>query len=279
MKNVFFVLLLISTVVFGQQNDKKWEKVRAFENEGKIKSANEIVTKIYKKAIARKDEPQMIKCFFYQSKYTQVLDENAKAKIVGNLKTDINRASIPSKAILNLIYAKYLKDFSNDYDGYSVVEVDSVAVMVDSAAALIDEVAATIDTGSVTGIKTPEIDSIEVPHSNYVPQEFTTEYDVINTFNKTLENEAILKATSLMKYKDIFDFPDLEKFKEENLWNYLLKENITFFTEKIQPWKIQNSDFLAHKEQLLGNSNAFLKLNLDFVQEPNVKKFWSFIKN
>jgi uncharacterized protein YfaS (alpha-2-macroglobulin family) len=264
MKNVFFVLLLISTVVFGQQNDKKWEKVRAFENEGKIKSANEIVAKIYKKSVARKNEVQMIKCFFYQSKYSQVLDENAKAKIVGNLKTDISRVSVPSKAILNLIYAKYLKDHSNYYnDAYAIV--DSVTVMIDSAAA-------TIDTASVIGIKITEIDSVEVPHSDYVPQEFTAEDDLIAAFNKTLENEAILKATALIKYKDIFDYPNLEKFKQENLWNYLLKENISFFTEKIEFWKIRNSDFLTYKEQLLGNSNAFLKLNLDFVQEPNVKK-------
>ncbi|RED19679.1 alpha-2-macroglobulin family protein [Flavobacterium cutihirudinis] len=264
MKNILFVFLLISTAVFSQQNAKKWEKVRAFENEGKIKSANEIVTKIYKRSVARKDEVQMIKCFFYQSKYSQVLDENSKTKIVDNLKTDISRVSIPSKAILNLIYAKYLKDHSNYYD--------DVYAIVDSAAVMIDSAAATIDTAAVSGIKVEEVDSVEVPHSDYIPQEITTEDDVIATFNKTLENEAILKATPLIKYKDIFDYPDLEKFKQENLWNYLLKENITFFTEKIESWKIRNSDFSIYKDQILGNSNAFLKLNLDFLQEPNAKK-------
>ncbi|MBS7255379.1 alpha-2-macroglobulin family protein [Flavobacterium branchiicola] len=262
MKNLLFVFLFFSTTLFAQQNDKKWTKAINYENDGKIKSANEVVTKIYKKAVARKDEVQMIKCFFYQSKYLQVVDENAKSKIIINLKKDINRVSIPSKAILNLIYAKYLKDYSN-YDDYMVV--DSAAVMIDSAAA-------TIDTASVTGIKVTKIDSVEIPHSNYIPQEITTENDIVSTFNKTLENEAVLKATSLIKYKDIFDYSDLEKFKDENLWNYLLKENITFFTEQIKPWQIQNSDFLVYKEQLLGNSATFLNLNLDFIKEPNVKR-------
>ena len=75
------------------------------ENNGKIKSANAIVAKIHKKAVADKNEVQIIKCFFYESKYLQVVDENAQTKIINNLKTEINRASIPSKAILNLVYA------------------------------------------------------------------------------------------------------------------------------------------------------------------------------
>src|SRR3954470_8398206 len=122
MKKILLVCLLFTTVLFAQKNDKNWVKVSSYENEGKIKSANEVVDKIYKKAVSKKDEVQMIKCFFYQSKYLQVIDENAKTKILDHLKTDINRVSIPSKAILNLIYAKCL----NNYYNYAVV--DSAAV-------------------------------------------------------------------------------------------------------------------------------------------------------
>ncbi|GAA6766396.1 hypothetical protein AAFH68_23380 [Flavobacterium sp. CGRL1] len=136
MKNMLFVFTLISSTLFAQQNDKNWAKVIAFENEGKIKSANELVAKIYKKATAKKNETEMIKCFFYQAKYLMVIDENAKTKILDNLKTDINRVSIPSKAILTLIYAKCLNHYSN-YDDYAVV--DSAAAVVDDEASLIDQ--------------------------------------------------------------------------------------------------------------------------------------------
>ena len=117
MKNILFILLFISTSVFAQQNEKKWEKVIDFENEGKTKSANELVEKIYKDAVSDKDEAEMIKCFFYHSKYLLLIDENAQTKILNNLKTDINRVSIPSKAILNLVYAKCLNDYfiQNNY--------------------------------------------------------------------------------------------------------------------------------------------------------------------
>ncbi|MGO4771042.1 alpha-2-macroglobulin family protein [Flavobacterium sp. W22_SRS_FK3] len=265
MKKILFVFLLFTSTLFAQKTDKRWGKVSSYENEGKIKSANEIVDKIYKKAVSRKDEVQMIKCFFYQSKYLQVVDENAKTKILNNLKTDINRVSIPSKAILNLIYAKCLNNYSN-YD-YDVVVVDSAAVAVDDAASLIDSAVATIDTSAVDGIA--------VPISSETSINFTSEKEIIALFEKTLDNESILKKTSLTKYLAIFSFLTLEKLKNENLYDYLLKENIDFFTEKIERWEIENSQTSAYKNELLGDSEAFLKLDLNFIKEEKFKKVLS----
>ncbi|TDW47050.1 TonB-dependent SusC/RagA subfamily outer membrane receptor [Flavobacterium sp. 270] len=261
MKKILFVLLLFSVSLLAQHKDKKWEKVIAYENEGKIKSANEVVAKIYKKAVSKKDEVQMIKCFFYQSKYLQVLDENARTLIISNLKKDIARVSIPSKAILNLVYARYLKDYG---------EYDYVAGVVDSTAAYVSEAA--YDSTAVAIDYAVAIDSVEVPHSDYIPYKNASDNDIALAFEKTLENEAILKATLLSKYEAIFNFPSEGKPKNETLWDYLIKENITFYTEKIQSWNIQDNDFLIYKEQLFGNSEAFLKLNLDFIKDENIKK-------
>lgn len=257
MKNILLVFLFFTTALFAQQNDKKWIKVASYENEGKIKSASKIVDQIYKKALNRKDEVQMIKCFFYHSKYLQVVDENAKKKIINNLKTDIDRVSIPSKAILNLVYAKCLNNYANyDYD-YAVSAVDSAAAVVDEAAYMAS-------------------DSIEVPSSEDFkinpPSEITHEEEVNAAFDKTLENEAILKATPLTNYQSIFEFLTIEKLKKENLYDYLLKENIEFFTQKIQRWEIQNSEITVYKSELLGSSDAFLKLDLNFIKDENLRK-------
>ncbi|QOG03709.1 alpha-2-macroglobulin [Flavobacterium sp. MDT1-60] len=254
MKNILFAFLLFTSALFAQQTDKKWTKVASYENDGKIKSASKIVDQIYKKAINRKDEVQMIKCFFYQSKYLQVVDENAKTKILKNLKTDINRVSIPSKAILNLIYAKCLNNYSN-YD-YAVAVVDSAAAVVDEAAYA-------------------AADSVEVPSSqDYISPstEFTPEKEVIAILEKTLENASILKTTPLTNYQAIFDFLSLEKLKNENLYDYLLKENIDFFTQKIERWQIQNSEIAVYKNELLGNSEIFLKFDLSFIKDENLRK-------
>ena len=270
MKNILFVFLLFTTALFAQKNDKNWAKVAAYENEGKIKSANEIVDKIYKKAVSAKDEVQMIKCFFYQSKYLQVVDENAKTKILDHLKTDISRVSIPSKAILNLIYAKCLNRYSNYDEAYAVV--DSAAAVVDEAAAMIDSASFTVDTIAVA-IDTTAV--VDMPEDDKASIDFTSEKEVIALYEKTLENESILKKTSLKKYQAIFSFLTLEKLTNENLYDYLLKENIAFFTEKIERWKIDNSQIPPYKNELLGNSEAFLALDLNFIKEENFKKVLS----
>ncbi|CAM3679023.1 carboxypeptidase-like regulatory domain-containing protein [Flavobacterium chungbukense] len=237
MKNIVFVFLLISTILFGQQNDKKWDNVIALENQGKVKSANEIVAKIYKKAIAQKDEVKMIKCFFYQSKYLQVVDENAQTKILNNLKTDINRVSAPSKAILNLVYAKCLTDYykRNQYQIQSRTN-------------------------------TTELDD---DFLTWTEKNFNTQIDL--ALKSSMENEAILKNTSLTKYDAIFDYPTIEKFKTLNLLNYVIAENISIQSQKIRSWEIQRADFLSSKKELLGSPNDFIKLNFDSVSNENLK--------
>ncbi|MGQ7945355.1 alpha-2-macroglobulin family protein [Flavobacterium sp. WC2509] len=248
MKNIYLLLLLISTTLFSQQYEKEWNKVIKNENDGKIKTANEIVAKIYKKAVSKKDEVQIIKCFFYSSKYLQVVDENAQTKILNNLKTQIKYVSIPSQAILNLVYAKCLSDYNEHYDDVAVVVADTIALAEGNNEA-------TIDTSTVNDFKTAE--------------------DIVKIFDKTLENETALKATPLTNYEPIFDFFTLEKFKKENLFDYLLEENITFYKSKIYEWNFQPKEYENYKNIFLGNTGAFLKLNLDFIKDENLKKVLS----
>ncbi|MCI9843797.1 alpha-2-macroglobulin family protein [Flavobacterium pectinovorum] len=238
MKNIVFVFLLLSSTLLAQQNDKKWERIIAFENEGKIKSASKIVDQIYKKAVSDKDEVQMIKCFFYQSKYLQIFEENAQTKILNNLKTDIDRVSLPSKAILNLVYAKCLDDYYN---------INSYKIQQRTNTTFLDE-------DFLTWTDTLFKSKIEI------------------TLQHTLSNEKKLKATLLSQYEPIFDYLKLENFKNENLFDYLLNENIKFYAPKIQHWQIQKNNFEAIKEQLLGKSKDFTKLNFDFVTDSNLKK-------
>lgn len=248
MKNILFAFLLITTSFYAQNYEKNWNTVIENENNGKIKSANAIVAKIHKKAIADKNEVQIIKCFFYESKYLQVVDENAQTKIINNLKAEINRASIPSKAILNLVYGKCLSDYSDSY-------IDTTAVAVDTVVA--------------------EPSNDEVFTDSAQVNDFNKEEETSKIFEKTLENEAILKTTPLTNYEAIFDFFTLEKFKKENLYDYLLKENIAFYKTRIYEWQFETKEYETHKNILLGNTNLFIKLNLDFIKDENLKKILS----
>jgi TonB-dependent SusC/RagA subfamily outer membrane receptor len=238
MKNTFLFLLFLSASIFGQNYDKNWIKVIEYENEGKIKSANAVVSKIHQKATQDKDEIQIIKCFFYESKYLQVLDEDAQTKIINNLKTEINKASIPSKAILNLVFAKCLIDYQkqNFYLLYNRTNIES------------------FDDQFLT----------------WTSKDFSEQID--RALEKTLLDEAILKQTSLSNYLLIFDYSDEEKTKKDNLFNYLLKENIALYTPQIRQWEIQKKEFLTYEKGLLGNSASFLQLSFDFVKNEKLKK-------
>ncbi|MEG2101541.1 MAG: hypothetical protein RRY99_08525, partial [Flavobacterium sp.] len=237
MKNILFVFLLVSSILFGQQNDKKWDKVIVLEKDGKVKSANSIVNKIYKKSVTEKDEVQMIKCFFYQSKFLQVVDENAQTKILNNLKTDINRVSIPSKAILNLVYAKCLNDFHKKDPYFSYNRADT----------------------------TFQEDNFKTWTDAFLISQ------IVNSYMNSLENEAVLKSTSLTNYETIFDYSTISDFKNQTLYDYALTENINYFSAKIYEWEISKSEYYTYKKELLGSTSDFVNLNFDFIKNTKLK--------
>ena len=185
MKKILFSFLIISTSFYTQNYQKNWNKVLDNENNGKIKSANVIVAKIHTKAVTDKNEAQIIKCFFYESKYLQAVDEKAQSKIINNLKAEINKTFIPSKAILNLVYEKCLSDYQkqNSYLIYSRTKTSR------------------LDDGFLT----------------WTNEDFISK---INTsFEITLKDEFIIKSTPLTQYEELFDFLTLKKFKKERLFD------------------------------------------------------------
>jgi TonB-dependent SusC/RagA subfamily outer membrane receptor len=237
MKNIYLALLFISTSLFAQQYDKDWNKVIKNENEGKVKTANQIVDKIYKKACAKKEEAQIIKCFFYSSKYLHVVDENAQTKILNNLKSQIKQISIPSQAILNLVYGKCLDGYLNK-NRYTIQSRTNTTILDD--------------------------DFLTWSASNFKNQ-------IGLAFEKTLENETLLKNTPLTNYEPIFDFITLDKLKKESLFDYLIKENISFHSKKLNSWGFKPKDFKEYKNPLLGDSNEFTGLKLEFVKDTILK--------
>jgi hypothetical protein len=71
-------------------------------------------------------------------------------------------------------------------------------------------------------------------------------------FEKTLLDEAILKQTYLSS--TYFFIIVKRKTKKDNLFNYLVKENIALHPQ-IPNWEIK--DFKAYEKELLGNSASF----------------------
>ncbi|WP_291086293.1 MG2 domain-containing protein [Flavobacterium sp. BFFFF1] len=200
MKKLLLILFFIySASSFSQHFNDDWEKVVLLEEQEKIKSASEIVDRIYAKAKSRKDEPQIIKCFFYQSKYMLKLEEEGQSKILASLRRNIDIVSIPSKSLLEMVYAKCLDKYlqKNSYKLYSR--------------------------------KTPADSNGNFLTWNHA--EFTKEIEL--AYEKSVADKEVLEKTSLLAYEPVFDFLRPEKFKKENLYDYLLKEYIDYLSKQL----------------------------------------------
>ena len=109
-KALLLIIFLISLVSYAQNYDEKWKIVTDYEKDGRVKSAAEEVDKIYTLAKKDRNEPQIIKTFFYKSRYMLILEEDAQNKVIKNLKKEKQSLSEPSKALLESLYAQILND-------------------------------------------------------------------------------------------------------------------------------------------------------------------------
>lgn len=235
MKKIILLLLLVSSsVTYSQNYEKSWEKVIHYEIVGKTKSANRQVESIYKKASLEKNEVQIIKCFFYKSKYLQTLEEDSQFKIIKNLEQEIKKASIPSKAILNLVYANCLKTYinNNSYKFYRRTKLDSN------------------EKGNFL---------------TWTISDFNTQIEIL--YAESISNESVLNNTPLKKYEEIFDFFNKPIDENKTLYNYLIKENIEYLTSKTYSGNYYRND-KNDLINLLGNNDAFLNQKTDSIKEP-----------
>jgi TonB-dependent SusC/RagA subfamily outer membrane receptor len=240
MKNIFtFLLLFIFCFGFSQDFDRNWDRVIQLENEGKIKSANEIVQKIQSKATKNKDEVQLIKTFFYKSKYMLTLEEDAQRKIIYDLQNKIAIAPITSKAILNLIYARCLKSYLdwNRNNFYKRTKLDS-------------------------------IDSKDFITWNI--NDFENQID--NAYLNTLKDEEVLKKTPVKDFEPIFDFFSIDTFNATSLYDYLIQANIDYYIQKANKWEIVNFNNQEYTKALLGSNQEFRALKLDSIQNKSILK-------
>jgi len=240
MKHLYTIALLISfSIGWTQDFDKNWDKVIQLENDGKIKSANDIVAKIQSKAANTKNEVQLIKTFFYSSKYMLTLEEDAQRKIIANLQNRIAKAPAASKAILNLIYARSLKSY---------LEYNRTKIYKRSP----------LDSTDVKDFVTWSLDDFEK--------------QIDSAYTNTLKQSEVLKKTPINQYEPIFDFFSLEKFNSTSLYDYLIQANIDYYTPKANQWEIMYFYDAHYTKCLLGSNEEFNALSLDSIKSKSTLK-------
>jgi TonB-dependent SusC/RagA subfamily outer membrane receptor len=243
MKRLLCILFFIAAATaFSQDFSDKWDKVIRFEEEGKIKSASAIVDNIYATAQQVRNEPQIIKCFFYRSKYMQTLEEEAQSKILKLLRQNIDEVSIPSKSLLEMVYAQCLKKYvqENHYKFYSrKTDPDS--------------------TGTF---------------ATWNNEDFKKE--IRSAYDRSIANKAILRQTSMRNYEPVFDFLTLEKFKKENLYDYLLKEYIDYLSHQIST--IFSAVPILNSDLLFADSATFIASDFSKLNDADALLIITFLK-
>ncbi|MCW1147928.1 alpha-2-macroglobulin family protein [Flavobacterium lacisediminis] len=232
--------LLISTFSFSQNFEEQWKEVMQLELDGKTKSADEIVTKIYKKANRKNIEPEIIKCFFYKSKFLQVLDENASEKIVLDIRKEIKKASKPSKGILNYIYAQLLTKYLNK---------------------------------NATNIykRTPIQDNTSQDFLTWSLSEFHAEIE--KAYDESIKYKAELRQTSVKDYKEIFEISPYLDGANYSLYDFLSDKYVSYFGSKTNFWEIKSN---AKYEELVslfyGTTSDFIKLKGNEFNQKSLEK-------
>lgn len=238
--------LFVFTFSFSQNFDEHWKEVYRYELDGKIQSAQKEVEEIYKKAKKKKDEVQIVKCFFYLSKFEQVFDEKAQSTIISNLREEIKNADPVSKALLNYIYATVLQNYYNRHS-YTI--------------------------GQRTELATQK----KLDFLTWTSLDFNAEIE--KAMKNSLQNEKFLRAISVKSLKEIFEISPNVDAKNYSLYDFLVEKSIEHYKPKVKRLELQkNKNESDLFENLYAESHTFINYKLSSLIDENLKKLVSILQ-
>jgi TonB-dependent SusC/RagA subfamily outer membrane receptor len=233
--------LTLSTTLFAQQNfDNQWKKVYQFELNGEIKSAQKEVQSIFKKAKRQENEVQLVKTFFYLSKFKQVLNENAQLTIIKDIEREINEAKPVSKALLRYIYIEMLVEYQSNYR-------------------------------KNVNQRTPIKDQKNHNFLTWTALDFYNEID--SNYTKLLESESDLRAVSVASFKEIFEISSNVDAKNLSIYDFLFEKCSLYFQSKVNPLTInKNSIKIDDIGLFFTEPNIFQQSNFKLINDQNLQR-------
>lgn len=236
-KNILILFLFTVAMGFSQDFKDEWREVIQYELDGKIKSASEVVDKIYKKAKRKDIDDQIIKCFFYQSKFLQVSEEHYQVIVIANLNAEIDRSKGSKKAILNYIYISILENYYQNFR-YSI--------------------------NQRTDLKENNSSDFKTWTQNDFQKEINKTYDNL------LKDENKLRATNITNFASILYISPYTDAKNMTVYDFLQPKVIKHYLGYLHYLKGKwYQDFVPN---LIANSEAFVQLKIDSISVSSLKK-------
>jgi TonB-dependent SusC/RagA subfamily outer membrane receptor len=238
------VLCFSFSLIFAQDFKSEWREVIQFELDGKITSAHDKVNEIYKKAKRKNFEDQIIKCFFYQSKFLQVRNENYHSIVIKNLQTEIDESKGSKKAILNSIYASILESYYQN-NRYAI--------------------------NKSTDLATNE----SVDFKTWTGNDFEKEIDL--TYASLLKDENELRNTGIEKFSSILEISPYTDAAKMNVYDFLQPKVITHYFKNL--YVLSDEKYQDLVKKLITTSEVFVQANMDTLSIENLKKGIQILQN
>lgn len=223
LKKIILVIFTgIAFTAMAQTNNeylKNWKKVEDLEKKGLTKSALAEVINIYNLAVKDNNDAQQIKSCMYQVKYHNLTDENSQENNIFFVDTLIDKAKAPAKNILQSMQAEMCWQYlqNNRWKFYN-------------RTALQEE-------------KSKEISTWSIDKLHRV---------IAKLYKASLQNESLLKATSLTGFEAIIIKGENTRQLRPTLYDFIAHRALSYFmtdenqlTKPAYQFKISDSKAFA----------------------------------
>ena len=243
-KLLLFILFFTISSGFAQDFQQEWREVIQFELDGKVKSASSVVDEVYIKAKRKNVEDQIIKCFFYQSKFLQVQDENAQTLIVRNIRTEIANSKFSKKALLSSIYATLLESHyqRNQY---------------------------------VINARTNLKNNSSLDFNTWTRIDF--ENEIAKTYATLLKDDKQLHETPILKFSSIFEISPYTDAKKWSVYDFLQDKSLKYYFINFNALAEKKATKII--PYLLGDASQFTKINADTISNDKLKSIVQIFQN
>jgi hypothetical protein len=225
MKNILIIILFFTLSAHAQNYKKQWAGVMELESNGEFKKAATAADAIYTRAKKDRNEPQLLKAFFFKSKYMQMLEEDAQLSIINNLQAEIKTATPATKALMESLYAQMLTAIYNR-NSYQI------------------------------RIRTDVVGTTPTNYAEWGAKNFT---DAITAaYERSIANRELLYKTPLSTYDAVIEFAPVLAKTNRSLYDFLVASYLDY--EQASPTHVHTVNRTADLPYLFGDETAFQNL-------------------
>lgn len=231
---LIIVLILNLLHVNAQTGDyaSQWKKIEGYEAKGLTKNALDETVKIFNDAVRTGNEPQQIKAAMYQMKYRNMTEEDNAQKNIFFADTLIEKVKAPSKNILQSMQAQLIETYRNN-NRWKLY----------NRTATTDESGKDISTWSLAKLNAA----------------------IASLYKASLQNESVLKATSLKGYDAIIEKGKNTESLRPTLYDLLAHRALDFFMST------ENDVTQASYKFIINDESAFAPVST-FVNHAFISK-------